>query len=151
MADELRVRELEAEDLDALLALYAHLHEGDDPLPERVEVERVWYAIEADPAQIYMGGFVGGQLVAACNAAVIANLTRGARPYAVIENVVTDAAHRRQGIGARVMQALLACCWERGCYKVMLMSATTRGPAHGFYEALGFSKTAKQAFVISMR
>ena len=72
-------------------------------------------------------------------------------PYAVIENVVTDAQYRRRGIGASVMRALLDRCWARRCYKVMLMSAVTRAEMHAFYEAIGFDKTAKQAFVITAR
>jgi GNAT superfamily N-acetyltransferase len=147
----LTVRELGPGDLDALLALYRHLHAADDPLPERPRVQAIWRSIQSDPSQIYLGGSVAGELVSACNAAVIANLTRGARPYAVIENVVTDASHRRRGIGAAVMRELLQRCWARDCYKVMLMSAMHRAEVHAFYESLGFDRTAKQAFVITRR
>lgn len=151
MPADLVIRDLRHDDLDALLALYRHLHERDDPLPERAEVEEIWDAIVRDPAQIYLGAFVAGALAAACNAAVIPNLTRGARPYAVIENVVTDARYRRQGIGSRLLRALLDRCWARRCYKVMLQSGAGRAEIHGFYDALGFDRKAKQAFVITRR
>ena len=82
---------------------------------------------------------------------MIPNLTRGARPYAVIENVVTDAAYRRRGIGAAVLRTLMDRCWSRCCYKVMLMSGMRRLEIHGFYESLGFDKNSKQAFVITAR
>jgi GNAT superfamily N-acetyltransferase len=145
--DNLTIRELEAADLDVLLALYGDLHAGDEPvLPERAQA--VWSAIKADPAQLYLGAFLGRELVAACNAAIIPNLTRGCRPYAVIENVVTAASHRRQGYGSAVLEEAVARCWARDCYKVMLMSATGRPAAHEFYEALGFDRHGKQAFVI---
>ena len=42
-------------------------------------------------------------------------------------------------------------CWVRLCYKVMLMSGVGREEIHGFYEALGFDKKSKQAFVIAAR
>lgn len=151
MLKEPSIRDLERQDLDSLLALYRHLHEQDDPLPDRAQVEALWSAILRDPAQIYLGAFIDGILVAACNACVVPNLTRGARPYAVIENVVTDAEHQRRGIGAKVMRALLDRCWSRKCYKVMLMSAMKRSEIHGFYESLGFEKHSKQAFVMSAR
>jgi GNAT superfamily N-acetyltransferase len=152
MPTETVVRDLRREDLDALLALYReHLHANDDPLPERREVEAIWDGLLRDPSQIYLGGFADGALVSASNAAVIANLTRGARPYAVIENVVTDARYRRQGIGSKVIRALLERCWAQRCYKVMLMSGMVRSEIHGFYESLGFDRNAKAAFVITAR
>lgn len=98
-----------------------------------------------------MGAFVGRSLVGACNASIVPNLTRGARPYAVIENVVTDAAYRRREIGTRVLRAILDRCRSGRCYKVMLMSGVGRAEIHGFYESLGFDKSSKQAFVITFR
>jgi hypothetical protein len=50
-------------------------------MPERAQVEDIWNGIMRDPGQIYLGAFIGDDLVAACNAAVVPNLTRGARPY----------------------------------------------------------------------
>jgi GNAT superfamily N-acetyltransferase len=150
-APSIAVRELGHDDLEDLLALYAHLHESDDPLPERARVSALWDTLVRAPEHLYLGGFVDGVLVSACNAAVIANLTRGARPYAVVENVVTHADHRRRGVGRRVLRELLERCWAQGCYKVMLMSAMGRSGAHGFYEALGFEAGAKQAFVLTRR
>jgi GNAT superfamily N-acetyltransferase len=151
MSAEVVIRDLGRNDLDSLLVLYRHLHTQDDALPGGNEVKRIWDGIVRDPAQIYVGAFAGDVLVAACNAAVIPNLTRGARPYAVIENVVTDARYRRRGIGASVVRALLDRCWARRCYKVMLMSGASRTEIHGFYESLGFDKKSKQAFVITAR
>lgn len=142
------IRDLERPDLDALLALYVHLHPEAAPQPSRPELEATWSSILGDPAHIYLGAFVDGVLVSAANAAVIDNLTHGARPYAVIENVVTHAEWRRRGIGAKVMHELLDRCWRRECYKTSLTSAVTRGEMHGFYEALGFDRNAKQAFVM---
>jgi len=40
-------------------------------------------------------------------------------------------------------------CWEAGCYKAILLSGTQREEAHKFYEALGFSGSAKKGFVIT--
>jgi GNAT superfamily N-acetyltransferase len=147
-APELEIRTLGAGDLRALLELYESLHRADEPLPERHELERRWDDICSNPALIYMGGFRDGALVSSCTAAVVPNLTRGARPWAVIENVVTRHDLRGQGLGSRVLQALLDRCWAAGCYKVMLQSAADREAAHRFYEANGFDPGAKQAFII---
>jgi GNAT superfamily N-acetyltransferase len=105
----------------------------------------------ANPRLIYIGGFFDGRLVSSCNAAIIPNLTRGARPYAVIENVVTDPEYRRKGIGSGAMRRLIEICLQHHCYKVMLMSGASRAEIHGFYESLGFDKQAKQAFILTAR
>ena len=146
MSSEPTLRQLGRDDLPALLMLYQHLHAQDEPAPSNGVA--IWDQICADPAQIYWGAFVDGLLVSACNATVIPNLTRGGRPYALIENVVTHTAYRRRGIGAQVMRRLMARCWERGCYKIMLMSGAARADAHAFYVGLGFDRASKQAFVI---
>jgi GNAT superfamily N-acetyltransferase len=141
------VRRLAPDDLSALLRLYAQLH-PDDPQVAPVVLERTWARITNDPGLVYVGVFIGPALVATCHAALIPNLTRGARQYAVIENVVTDRAHQRRGFGALAMRSLIALCWEADCYKIMLMSGTRRAEIHPFYETLGFDRKAKQAFVL---
>jgi GNAT superfamily N-acetyltransferase len=150
MHDGWAIRSLQAQDLDALLALYADLHADDDPAP-RDALEAVWHSILRDPGRIYIGGFVGAELVSSCNAVIVPNLTRGVRPYALIEQVVTHHEYRRRGFGEQTMRHLIERCWERRCYKVMLMSGVQRDDAHQFYDALGFDRRAKQAFVITRR
>jgi GNAT superfamily N-acetyltransferase len=146
-----QVRPLARGDLPKLLALYDHLHRADDPLPAHEQVEAIWARILRDECHIYMGGFLGETLISACNAVVVPNLTRGARPYAVIENVVTHAEHRRTGAGTKVMRRLIDECIARGCYKIMLMSSADRANIHAFYESLGFDKQSKQAFVLKVK
>lgn len=142
------VRTLAAADLGALLDLYVQLHPLDIPCA-RDAAERVWCTILANPWLIYIGAFADGVLVSTCHAAVVPNLTRAARPYGVIENVVTDTRWRRRGFGAIAMRALLDRCWAAGCHKVMLSSGAQRAEVHAFYEELGFDPRAKQAFVVS--
>lgn len=142
------IRELGRGDLDALLEAYRGLHPEDDPLPPRAEVEALWEEICADPHLIYVGAFDGPRILATCTAAVVPNLTRGARPYAIIENVWTHPASRRQGLGSAVLQEMISRCWTAGCYRVSLTSASHRDGAHEFYQRNGFDVHAKKAFVI---
>lgn len=142
------IRELERGDLDALLEAYRDLHPDDEPAPPRHELDRQWQEICSDPRLVYMGAFDAAALLATCTAAFVPNLTRGARPYAVVENVWADPAQRRQGLGSAVLQELLSRCWAEGCYKVMLLSGSQRSAAHEFYERNGFDKEAKQGFII---
>ena len=143
----LHIRSLASGELQALLALYQHLHASDDPAPSPDHVEAVWAGLLADSHHLYLGGFVGGQLVASCVLTVIPNLTRGCRPYGLIENVVTHGAFRQRGFGKAVLQHALQQAWARGCYKAMLMTGRKDEAIMRFYEDAGFDRHDKQAFV----
>jgi GNAT superfamily N-acetyltransferase len=141
------IRRIQASELGELLALYRHLHEADDPLPASDRVEGVWREIQADPNQHYVGLFANGLLVASCVLSIVPNLTRGCRPYGLVENVVTHRDHRRKGCGKAVLEAALKHAWHRNCYKVMLLTGRKDEGIYRFYESAGFDRHAKQAFL----
>ena len=141
------IRKLLRTELTQLLALYQHLHKHDEPLPPAPQLEAVWAEALANPRIRYFGGWNEDLLVASCTLTVIPNLTRACRPYGVIENVVTHAAHRGQGWGHAVLQHALAHAWQEGCYKVMLMTGRKDESTLRFYEKAGFDRYGKQAFV----
>ncbi|MBX3628168.1 MAG: GNAT family N-acetyltransferase [Rhizobacter sp.] len=143
----MKIRLIQANELTELLALYAHLHRKDDALPPQSEVLEVWQELLASPRYKYYGGYVGNELVSSCALTVIPNLTRGCRPYGVIENVVTHASHRNQGYGKAILAHALAHAWSVGCHKVMLLTGRKDEATFKFYESAGFDRHAKQAFV----
>jgi len=143
----MNIRKLQSHELKPLLALYAHLHAHDAPLPPEPAIEAVWSEALANPRIHYFGGFVGDSLVTSCTLTVIPNLTRGCRPYGVIENVVTHAAHRGQGWGKAVLTHALGEAWRQRCYKVMLLTGRKDEGTLRFYEQAGFDRHGKQAFV----
>jgi GNAT superfamily N-acetyltransferase len=143
----MNIRDVQAHELQSLLALYAHLHERDDPLPPWPEVEAVWAEALENPRIKYFGGFVDSTLVSSCTLTVIPNLTRACRPYGLIENVVTHVAHRGQGWGKAVLARALSEAWHQKCYKVMLLTGRKDEATFGFYERAGFDRHGKQAFV----
>ena len=89
-----------------------------------------------------------GRIFSTCYLNVIPNLTRAAKPYAMIENVVTDRAARGQGFGKRVIRYAIEQAWAAGCYKVMLMTGSKEASTHAFYQACGFSGDEKQAYIV---
>lgn len=142
----LPLRAVGAGELDALLALYRHLHAADEPpLPD--EAAAAWNEITSSPRHRCQGAYVDGMLVASCIASVIPNLTRGGRPYALIENVVTHAHHRGRGLGKAVLHSALQWCWQQGCYKAMLMTGRQDAATLQFYASAGFDGDDKRAFV----
>jgi len=148
MRVDIDIRELKEEDLGALLEAYQDLQPDDAPLPPEKQVERLWKEACADPRLIYIGAFDGSRLLATCTAAIVPNFTRGARPYAIIENVWTRPECRRHGLGSGMLQELLSRCWAANCYKAMLLSDSHRVTSHEFYERNGFDMYAKKGFII---
>jgi len=143
----MEIRELTIAELNDLLGLYRHLHAKDDPRPPSVEVESLWNAIHKNHDLKYFGVFEEGQLLSSCTLAIIPNLTRGCRPYGVIENMVTHAGSRRKGYGRAVLQHALAWAWKKNCYKVMLLTSRKDKGTMAFYKKAGFDREAKQAFL----
>ena len=81
------------------------------------------------------------------NMCMIKNLTRGARPYALIENVVTSADCRGQWYATALLQTAAECARAARCYKLMLMTGSKNEPTLRFYERAGFNCSDKTGFV----
>lgn len=145
------IRKIREDELPGLLALYRHLHPGDPGLEITADVERLWGRIFTDSRLHYFVAEAGGHIVSTCTITIIPNLTRGARPYGLIENVVTHPDFRRQGIGTRVLQAALELAWEQDCYKVMLLTGRKDDATLRFYQKAGFEGGVKTGFVAKGR
>ncbi len=143
----MEIREIKEGELKELLDLYSHLHSADDPLPEKEFVNALWKEIQTNPDLLYFGLYVDGRLVSSCTISILPNLTRGCRPYGVIENVVTHKDFRRKGYGRAILRHALDYAWSRNCYKVMLQTGRKDEGTFRFYESAGFDRQAKQAFL----
>ena len=142
------IRAIHEHELEPLLDLYRHLHDSDLPLPDRERIMDIWAEICSDPKIRYFVVEEDGKLVASCHIVLVPNLTRGARPYGLIENVVTHREYRRLGHGKRVLRRALEWAWEQGCYKVMLMTGRREEDVDNFYASVGFECGRKRGFVI---
>ena len=127
-------------DLEGLAALYPHLNPSDEPISRDLATARL-DAINRIPGSTVLLGLLHDELVASCTLIVIPNLTRGGKPYALIENVVTDARYRGHGYGTRILHAAAKAAWDAGCYKVMLMTGSKQPSTLKFYENAGFEQT----------
>ena len=140
------IRQVQPADVPALLELYQHLHPGDLPPAPATLASRLQEFMQ-HPGLHCLVAVVDGQLAASCTLVLIPNLTRGARPYGLIENVITHPAYRRQGLGTRVLQHALAIAWKHACYKVMLLTGTRQEAVLRFYEQAGFQRGVKTGFI----
>ena len=105
---------------------------------------RISSAIQRSPA--WSGKWTEGLLRPAL-LVIVPNFTRGAHPYALIENVVTHAAWRNQGIGSAMLRYTLDLAWKAGCYKAMLLTGRKQEEVLRFYEQAGFKRGEKMGFV----
>ena len=140
------VREIAETELEELLELYLHLHEGT--VPEMTEhLKRAWNTILQDENHHVILNEVAGKIVSSCVCVVIPNLTRSVRPYALVENVVTCPEHRGRGYGTECLNYAKKIAEEQGCYKIMLLTGAKDRPTLEFYGNAGYDSSDKTAFV----
>ena len=142
----LEIRECRPEDLSGLLELYTHLH--DNPVPVMNDrILAVWEQLVKDRNQHVVVGFLDGAMVSSCVISVIPNLTHKQRPYALIENVITDANVRGRGYASEILAFARQIAIENDCYKIMLMTGSKKESTLHFYETAGYNKLDKTAFI----
>lgn len=140
-------RSIREHELDELLTLYQMLNPDDPELQGGEELYDQWEEMLYDDSVEVVVVKHDDRLVASCILAVIPNLTRNARPFGVIENVITHEEYRQQGFGKLCLQAATGMAEERDCYKIMLLTGSDKEWKHAFYESCGFNKEAKTGFV----
>ena len=140
------LREAILSDINSLQQLYLHLHETDK-LPESEELHALWNEIIEDENYYIFVGEIEGKIVSSVTLVIIKNLTRGMKPYALIENVVTDKGYRNRGYAKALMQSAIEIAKNRGCYKIMLLTGAKNESILRFYEQCGFNSKDKTAFI----
>jgi GNAT superfamily N-acetyltransferase len=142
---DVAVRSATIEDLPALVPLFRQLV-GDDEDAQALggpDASALFATMLADPQRVVLVATDEGVVVGTADVLVVANLTHRGRPWAIVENLVVDDAHRHGGIGRLLMEWVVDHCRRAGCYKVQLLSRKDRAGAHAFYRALGFSAAAE--------
>lgn len=140
------VREAKKEDLAEVLQLYLDLHEKS--IPEQSEhLISTWNQIVEDKNHHLLVNIVNNKIVSSCVCVIIPNLTRNVRPYAFIENVVTNEAYRGKGYATECLNYAKDIAVKENCYKMMLLTGSKKLQTLEFYKNAGYNSTDKIAFI----
>lgn len=140
------IREANCNDLMGLLTLYTQLH--NNAMPEMEEgVHSLWNRMVNDPDHHIIVGIFEGKIISSCILVIVPNLTHNQRPYALIENVITDIDYRKKGYGTALLNYAKEIAKENNCYKIMLLTGSKEESTLKFYEQAGFNKNDKTAFI----
>ena len=140
------VREAIKKDLNELLNLYFFLHEKN--IPKNSEhLENTWKTIIEDINHHIVVKEINGKIVSSCVCVIVPNLTRNIRPYALIENVVTNEGYRGKGYATECLNYAKEIAIKNNCYKMMLLTGTKSENILAFYKSAGYNSDDKIAFI----
>ncbi|MVX65555.1 GNAT family N-acetyltransferase [Clostridium chromiireducens] len=140
------IREIVNEDFNGLMELYTQLH--DNPMPEKTsEIMELWNRILKDKEHHIIVAEEEGRIVSSCVCVIIPNFTHNQRPYAFIENVVTNKDYRNKGLATACLNYAKEIAIKEKCYKLMLLTGSKKESTLNFYEQAGYNKNDKTAFI----
>lgn len=140
------VREIMEKDYEGLMKLYMQLH--NNPYPEKDgEMTKLWDRILADQDHHIIVAEEDGRIVSSCVCVIVPNLTHSQRPYALIENVITDTEYRKKGLATACLNYARELALRENCYKMMLLTGSKEEITLRFYERAGYNKNDKTAFI----
>ena len=140
------IREIQRSDLNGLLELYMQLH--DNPMPEESpELLEKWNRIFDDKDHHIIVAEEDGRIVSSCVCVIIPNLTHEQRPYAFVENVITDEVYRGKGLATKCLEYAKNIAFKENCYKMMLLTGSKNPKTLEFYRNAGYNSEDKTAFI----
>jgi ribosomal protein S18 acetylase RimI-like enzyme len=141
VSDTLSLREATADDLPAVLALYAQPGLDDGDVLSVEQAREVFAQFARYPSyRLFVACDTTDRVLGSYALLVMHNLAHRGTPSAIVEDVVVDQTCRSQGIGRRMMEHARTLAREAGAYKLALSSNQKRERAHAFYDALGFQR-----------
>ena len=134
-----------ADDLDALLALFAASDVSRSVEP-RARAEQIWAETLAREGVAVFVSDADSRIVSTCMLITTPNLLRGGRQFGIVENVATHPEYQGRGHGRAVIAAALDEAWKQDCYQVLMQSGRADPRVHRFYEGCGFIPGLRTAY-----
>lgn len=140
------IREINENDYNGLMALYLHLHETE--IPPYDKAKSIFEKILSNEDYHIIVAEEDGVIVSSCTVVIVPNLTRGVRPYARVENVVTHAEHRGKGLATACLERAKEIAMREGCYNIALLTGSKSESTLKFYENAGYNRNDKTGFIM---
>ena len=137
-AMDIQCRAATANDLAAVLALYAQPDFDDGNVLPVGDARRLWERFAAYPDYTLYVAESRDEIVGSFALLIMDNLGHRGAPSGIVEDVVVAPAWHGRGAGRAMMDFAHARCRDKHCYKVVLSSNAKRERAHAFYESLGY-------------
>jgi len=141
------VRAATEEDIPRILELYGELvittsEAESSKVTSEGDYQRIFADIRDHSGHELLVAEEQGEVVGSVVLLIVPNLSHGALPWAVVENLVVDQRYQGKGFGRLLMEYVVVRAKEAGCYKIGLSSDKRRREAHRFYSSLGFKASA---------
>lgn len=137
---QIEIRRAKLDDLEAIVQLLAR--DSLSNPADRAEVSErqleAFGTIQAHPDNEFIVATLDGEVVGTLQLTFIPGLGFDGAWRAQVEGVRVREDLRNRGIGARLMECVIARARERSCRLIQLTSNQARIDARRFYERLGF-------------
>lgn len=100
--------------------------------------EKIWQQTANDENQIYVNGYLNGELVAHLKLTIVPTIYEKMNTFAILNHVCVRPDMRRNHLGTKLLDAAFAICRERNVKDVKLWSCNFREAAHAMYKHYGF-------------
>ena len=136
----MEIRDARDEDLAGVLRVLADSGIDGGLSFTAVEAQEHLARIRQWPNFRLLAVLAGREVVGTYTLVIMDKLGKRGTPAGVVEDVAVLPGSQGHGIGRAMMEHAIAECRKAGCYKLALSSNVKRGPAHRFYESLGFER-----------
>jgi ribosomal-protein-alanine N-acetyltransferase len=134
MPDDVRIRPMDAADIDAVMAIAASL--ATAPHWPRTAYETA-LAPSATPRRIALVGESAGDVIGFAIASLVP-------PHAELETIAISHSHQRRGAGTALVQAMLRRLESLEAPEIMLEVRASNLAAQAFYRAHSFNAVARR-------
>ena len=128
-------KEATKDDVADIIALTNECFDEQTPVEY---AEQVWAETENDQNQIYVNGYLDGELVAHAKITIIPTIYEDMNTFAILNHVCVKPSARRHHLGTKLLDEVFRICKERNVKVVELWSKNFREAAHAMYKKYGF-------------